>query len=263
MTEAEKTVWQMLRSRQIGDHRFRRQVPFGRYIADFVCHEARLIVEIDDGQHDQAAAAMERRRFLEDQGYHVLRFWNNDVLENREGIWTSIAAELERRHHPHPTLPHRGGGLSSRQRCEWRRFVDFSTAEFYELLRFRQAIFVVEQASPYPDLDGLDRRAEHLLLRVDGALSGCLRLIPYPNEKRVAIGRLAVAATLRRRGLARLMMTEALARCGADYPDGVITLSAQAYLVPFYEGFGFRPTSGPYDDYGVPHVDMALEAAGD
>lgn len=144
---------------------------------------------------------------------------------------------------------------------QWRQFCEFSAAELYELLRFRQAIFVVEQASPYPDLDGLDQRAEHLLARIDGALAGCLRLIPFTDEARVALGRLAVAAPLRRRRLARLMMSKALARCSADYPACAVTLSAQTYLMPFYESLGFRPTSPPYDDYGVPHVDMACTEA--
>lgn len=139
----------------------------------------------------------------------------------------------------------------------WRRFGDFSAAQLYELLRFRQAIFVVEQSSPYPDLDGRDQAAEHLLLHAEGEFAGYLRLIPYRGEARVAIGRVAVQPARRRRGLARLMMQEALARIRCDYPDCAVTLGAQTYLVPFYESFGFNATSPPYDDYGVPHVDMA------
>jgi very-short-patch-repair endonuclease len=105
MTEAEKIIWQMLRSRQIEGHRFRRQVPLGRYIADFVCHEARLIVEIDGGQHDLSSEReVLRTRFLESEGYHVLRFWNNEVTENPEGVQSAIARELHE-HHPHPHPP--------------------------------------------------------------------------------------------------------------------------------------------------------------
>ena len=148
--------------------------------------------------------------------------------------------------------------IDDRARLEWYRFADVSAALLYEVLRFRQAIFVVEQCSPYPDLDGLDERAHHLLLRVDGALAGYLRVIPFPGEARVAIGRLAVAAALRRQGLARRLMEEALARVRQDYPDCGVTLSAQTYLAPFYAGLGFAATSPPYDDYGVLHVDMAL-----
>jgi ElaA protein len=140
----------------------------------------------------------------------------------------------------------------------WRDFTDFLTSELYELLRFRQAIFVVEQSSPYPDLDGLDARAHHLLLHDDAALAGCLRVVPYPEENRVGVGRVAVAPACRRGGLARLMMQAALARCRSDYPDSAVGLGAQTYLVPFYASLGFRPISPPYDDYGVPHVEMAL-----
>lgn len=127
----------------------------------------------------------------------------------------------------------------------------------YDVLRFRQAIFVVEQCSPYADLDGRDHSALHLLLRVDAALAGYLRLM-QPAEGVVAIGRVAVGPAHRGRGLARLMMEEALARCRRDWPDVRITLGAQTYLVPFYRSFGFAPVSAPYDDCGVPHVDMAL-----
>jgi len=147
--------------------------------------------------------------------------------------------------------------IGDRARLQWASFGDFSAALLYEALRFRQAIFVVEQASPYPDLDGHDERAEHLLLRVDGELAGYLRLIPYPGVARIAIGRVAVAVALRRQGLARLLMAEALARCARDFPDHTVTLTAQTYLAPFYETLGFRTTSAPFDDYGVPHVEMA------
>ncbi|HVC57258.1 MAG TPA: GNAT family N-acetyltransferase [Stellaceae bacterium] len=149
--------------------------------------------------------------------------------------------------------------IGEQTRLDWHRFGDFSAAQLYEALRFRQAVFVVEQASPFPDLDGLDQDARHLLLRCDGALAGCLRLIAFAEEPRVAIGRVAVAAALRRQGLARLLMTEALARCRSDYPDCAVTLTAQTYLVPFYESLGFRATAAPFDDYGLSHVAMTQE----
>src|SRR5215472_11654038 len=121
MTEAERRLWQMLRSRQTQGYRFRRQVPIGGFIADFACHEARLIVEIDGGQHDSSAEEeASRTRFLEGEGYRVLRFWNNEVLDNPEGVRSAITENLQRDHphahstgHPHRTLPHRGGGLEA------------------------------------------------------------------------------------------------------------------------------------------------------
>jgi very-short-patch-repair endonuclease len=112
MTDAEKSVWRILRLYQIDGHRFRRHVPLGRYIADFVCHDARPVIEIDGGQHQGSAPQeAERTRFLQDQGYRVLRFWNNEVLSNLEGVRATIAENL--RCHPLPTLPHRGGGLQA------------------------------------------------------------------------------------------------------------------------------------------------------
>ena len=100
----------MLRSHQMAGCKFRRQVPIGRYIADFVCHEARLIVEIDGGQHDRSSPReAERSGFLQSEGYRVLRFWNNEVLAKLDGVHAMIADELGRIT-PTQTLPHQGGG---------------------------------------------------------------------------------------------------------------------------------------------------------
>jgi ElaA protein len=140
--------------------------------------------------------------------------------------------------------------------AEWQRFEQLSTDTLYELLRFRQAIFVVEQGSPYPDLDGLDQEAWHLLLSVDGGLAGYLRLMPgLPS---VMIGRVAVAAPVRGRGLGRRLMDEALLFCRERYPGSLVALTAQVHLVPFYSSYGFEPTCEPFDDFGVMHVDMKL-----
>ncbi|MBV9586859.1 MAG: GNAT family N-acetyltransferase [Alphaproteobacteria bacterium] len=148
----------------------------------------------------------------------------------------------------------------NRPGLQWHRFHELTPALLYELLRFRQAIFVVEQRCAYPDLDGLDQQAEHLLLRANGKLAGCLRVIPFRDENRVKIGRVAVAEAARGKGLARRMMLEALARCRGGYRDYEVALSGQTYLAPFYESLGFVTTSAPYDDYGLSHVDMVLSA---
>lgn len=94
-TEAERALWRVLRTRKADGFHFRRQVPFGRYVADFACHGAKLAVEVDGGQHgtaDNAAADAERTRWLEGEGYRVLRFWNTDVLGNIEGVMREIDA---------------------------------------------------------------------------------------------------------------------------------------------------------------------------
>jgi len=111
MTDSERRLWQMLRSHQIKGYKFRRQVPIGRYIADFVCHEARLILEIDGGQHDRSSPReAERSCFLENQDYRILRFWNTEVRANPAGVHETIADEL-RRITPTQTLPIKGEGL--------------------------------------------------------------------------------------------------------------------------------------------------------
>jgi ElaA protein len=140
---------------------------------------------------------------------------------------------------------------------EWQRFDELSSADLYEMLRFRQSIFVVEQRSPYPDLDGLDQSAWHLLLRTDGEISGYLRLITRPGPPPLlGIGRVAVAPLLRRLGLGRKLINEALRFCHAHYPGQALTLGAQLRLVRFYESFGFAAASEPYDDFGVMHIEM-------
>src|SRR6266404_878483 len=153
--------------------------------------------------------------------------------------------------------------VAERVTMEWRLFDDLSGRELYELLRVRQSIFVVEQRSPYPDLDGLDDSAWHLAARVEGELAGYLRLMPITGPPpSVRIGRVAVSSHLRQRGIGRTLMEEALLFCRKHYPLQPIALAAQRLLVPFYQSFGFSTTSEPYDDFGVEHIEMALRPRG-
>jgi very-short-patch-repair endonuclease len=115
-TEVEKRLWLKLRDRRLLGHKFRRQVPVGPYIADFTCIEQSLIIELDGGQHgtmvEQDAARTAR---FERDGWRVMRFWNNDVVENMEGVLETIAAALAAKpSSPHPDpLPHAGEGVST------------------------------------------------------------------------------------------------------------------------------------------------------
>lgn len=141
----------------------------------------------------------------------------------------------------------------------WRRFDGLTAGHLYELLRFRQSIFVVEQDSAYPDLDGLDQSAWHLLARLESELIGYLRLTPITGPPpMVRIGRVAVSPSLRRGGLGRMLMEKALTLCRERFPLQAVALDAQVPLVPFYKSFGFATTSEPYDDFGVAHVEMVL-----
>ncbi len=95
MTVAEYKLWQALRGKQIEACRFRRQHPIGHYIADFACIEKALVIELDGGQHQDQMEYDERRTvYLQFQGWKVLRFWNNDVLSNLEGVLASVVDAL-------------------------------------------------------------------------------------------------------------------------------------------------------------------------
>ncbi len=117
-TDAEKALWQRLRSRQLQGAKFRRQLSLGPYVADLVCIEARLIVECDGGQHNGSVHDVGRDASLSAQGWRVLRFWNNEVLQNIEGVLVLIAQALEEaaawRHSPSPQpSPWEGEGANA------------------------------------------------------------------------------------------------------------------------------------------------------
>ena len=95
-TDAERLLWRKLRLWQIDGFKFRRQQPLGRYIVDFICLEKRLVIEIDGGQHaQQADQDKERDAWLRDEGFVILRFWNNDVLKNMDGVTQVIVKTLQ------------------------------------------------------------------------------------------------------------------------------------------------------------------------
>ncbi|PTQ67715.1 endonuclease domain-containing protein [Pseudomonas sp. GV071] len=105
-TEAERGMWYRLRDRRFMGLKFRRQVPLGRYIVDFLCSEMKLIVELDGGQHmEQAAYDQCRTQWLEGQGYRVLRFWNDQVLLEMEAVLESMQTWLEQQERPSPPAP--------------------------------------------------------------------------------------------------------------------------------------------------------------
>jgi very-short-patch-repair endonuclease len=93
-TEAEKRIWKHLRNRQLEEFKFYRQVQIGNYVVDFVCRDLDLIIEIDGGQHCENNYDLKRTKDLESFGYKVIRFWNNEVLENTEGVLEVIKLNL-------------------------------------------------------------------------------------------------------------------------------------------------------------------------
>ena len=111
-TDAERALWERLRRKQLDRLRFRQQVPIGPYVVDFLCPKQRLIVEVDGGQHAVATAAdLERAAWLEGRGFRVVQFWNNDVVQNLDGVIETILLALrsEVSPPPHPA-PIEGAG---------------------------------------------------------------------------------------------------------------------------------------------------------
>ncbi len=112
-TDAERVLWRKLRELKSEGFHFRHQAPMGEYIADFACHHARVVIEIDGGQRGatkQIERDTSRTEWLESRGYTVLRFWNNEVLQNLDGVMVSLRAALAELPPPH-SPPRRGGGV--------------------------------------------------------------------------------------------------------------------------------------------------------
>ncbi len=110
-TESEQALWKHLRMRQLGGYKFRRQQPIGPYIVDFVSFEKRVIIEVDGGQHSQQVEYDSKKTvWLEDLGYQVLRFWNNQVLKEIEAVKAIVSKVLEDGvNTPHLNPPPQGG----------------------------------------------------------------------------------------------------------------------------------------------------------
>jgi very-short-patch-repair endonuclease len=108
-TEAEKLLWKHLRGKSLEGLKFRRQHPIGKHVVDFVCLDKRLVIELDGGQHaGNKNKDIERDKWLQVEGYKVLRFWNNEVLENMEGVLEVIKKEALS--HPPPSSSPQGRG---------------------------------------------------------------------------------------------------------------------------------------------------------
>ncbi|WP_281287250.1 endonuclease domain-containing protein [Blastochloris sulfoviridis] len=95
MTEAERAMWRLLRDRRLAGAKFRRQVPLGPYVADFLSFDRRLVIEVDGGQHAGSMRDQRREAWFADSGFRTLRFWNNDVLGNAEGVFSRIQEAVQ------------------------------------------------------------------------------------------------------------------------------------------------------------------------
>jgi very-short-patch-repair endonuclease len=97
MTDAERRFWYAVRDRRLGGYKFKRQVPVGRWVADFACLEAGLVVEIDGGQHAESERDAKRDIDLKDRGFLVVRYWNIEVLQNLAGVLDGLLLTVEAR----------------------------------------------------------------------------------------------------------------------------------------------------------------------
>ncbi|CAO3420757.1 GNAT family N-acetyltransferase [Azospirillum endophyticum] len=145
-------------------------------------------------------------------------------------------------------------------------FDALTPTELHDLLALRSGVFVVEQSCPYPDIDGRDPGALHLIATDgSGAIVGCARCLgPGPvldgeaADTTVSFGRLAVDRSQRSTGLGRALVAESLAVLAERWPGRDVVIGAQLYLERFYGSFGFVRETEPYDDFGILHIDMRL-----
>lgn len=145
------------------------------------------------------------------------------------------------------------------QQWEIKTFNELTVTELYEILRVRQAVFVVEQNCPYQDVDSLDNVSWHLYTRDEktGNILAYLR-ITYAGHKyeEVSIGRVLTTDAARGMGLGKSLIQEAMSFLQKELPGQAIRISAQLYLQKFYEDFGFKVVSEPYDEDDIPHIEM-------
>lgn len=148
-------------------------------------------------------------------------------------------------------------------KIEWKisPFESLSTEELYAILKLRQQVFIVEQHCAYQDCDGRDKNAHHLggwLDTENGAEPiAYLRIIPPPKEGQfLLIGRVVTHPDFRGRGLGKEIMTKCLHGIEERYPKSPVRISAQSYLINFYENFGFRTSSDEYLEDGILHIEM-------
>jgi len=143
---------------------------------------------------------------------------------------------------------------------QWSRFNELSVDDLYAVVRLREAVFIIEQNCPYPDADGRDPAAWHLL---GWSATGERRLLAYTRVfepgvrySEASIGRVVTAPEVRGTGLGKVLMAEALRRVESLVPGQVVKIAAQRRLEKFYLGFGFESVSEPYEEDGILHIDM-------
>jgi ElaA protein len=139
-------------------------------------------------------------------------------------------------------------------------FTELTLEELYYCMQLRQEVFVVEQDCPYIDADGKDPQSWHLMGWHKGQLVAYTRIVPkgisYPDY--VSIGRVVTHHSVRRGGYGKQLMKESIRQARQLFPDQPIKISAQCYLIEFYESFGFQAVGKEYEEDGIPHIAMKM-----
>lgn len=153
--------------------------------------------------------------------------------------------------------------MTSPSTIDWQfsRFADLTPFDLYDVLAARQNVFILEQTCLYPDIDGYDLEAHHLLgwRDVDGKrqLAAYLRVLaPGAKYDEMSIGRVITTPAARGSGAGRALLEQGIAHAEALHPGHRIRIGAQQYLERFYASFGFETVSAPYDEDGIMHIDM-------
>lgn len=140
-----------------------------------------------------------------------------------------------------------------------KKLEELSAIECYDLLQLRSEVFVIEQHCIYADMDNTDKQCLHVLVYSESTLIACARLLPAGLKYDTAsIGRVATKLSFRNTGIGKKLMQYCIARVHTIYNTKAITISAQYYLVKFYQAFGFNPVGEIYDEDDIPHIKMCL-----
>ena len=136
---------------------------------------------------------------------------------------------------------------------------DLSKDKFFDILKLRIEVFVVEQCCYYQELEDEDKEAFHVSIYNDGIIVAVGRIIPNLHNKEVKIGRIAVKMEYRKKGLAYKMMKDIMNFISKKYKNFSVLISAQTYLIEFYQSFGFKEIGNTYLEDGIEHINMVLK----
>jgi ElaA protein len=138
-----------------------------------------------------------------------------------------------------------------------KSFDELEKIELYQILQLRSEVFVLEQNCRFQDIDNKDLKSYHLMCFADGVLAGYARLLPAGlSYSEISIGRVVTSPSFRGLGLGKELMEKSIEACQDLFKDSTIRIGAQAYLSKFYKSLGFIEKGDPYDEDGIPHIEM-------